>query len=142
MSAPSHLFATLAGMLQMANERLFALDLPTADDPASSRVWSRQRGGIVQALLVEPPVTVADAIIILATLSEWRDLVEGAGEDMTPRERRDLDEVTSIALTNVNVCFGGSLAQQPDYTADYRETLEWIGNQQKRWLPPVTEAAA
>lgn len=141
MSAPSPIFANLAAMLETARNRLLALDLPDADDGAASRVWSRQRNGLVDAVLAEPPVTSADALIILATLSEWRDLIEGAGDLMTERARRDLDEVTSIALANVNTCLGVTVACHDHHTPDYRETLAWADSQTQRWLPRVETQA-
>lgn len=135
MSAPSPIFAHLAAMMETARNRLLALDTPGADDSAASRVWSRQRNGLVDAVLAEPPVTSADALIILATLSEWRDLIEGAGDLITERDRRNLDEVTTIALANVNTCLGATVACHDNHTPDYRETLAWVDRQTERWLP-------
>jgi hypothetical protein len=142
MSTPSPIFARLAAMLHTARTRMEAVDLLNGDDMAPSRCWSRQRNGLVDAILAEPPVTVADALIILAALSEWRDLMEGVGEDMTTRERRDLDEVTTTAIANVNLCFGAHLARHKHHTPEYRDTLRWLDQQQARWLPRADEVQA
>jgi hypothetical protein len=135
MSAPSPIFAHLATMMQKASDRLAAIDTPDADDGAAGRTWSRQRNGLMETVLAEPPVTAADALIILAVLSEWRDLIGSEGDDMAARDRLALDEVTTIALANVNTCLCVRVSDQKHHTPDYRETMAWLDRQTERWLP-------
>lgn len=134
MSAPSPLFVHLAGMMQTAHDRLEAVDGSQADD-AASRVWCRQRNGLMAAIVVEPPVTVADATIVMATLAEWRDLLLGEGDDLSARDRRDLEEVTTTALTNCVTCIAGATPDDVPRTVDHLETIGWLERQTERWLP-------
>lgn len=134
MSAPSPLFVHLAGMMQTARDRLEAVDRSQCGDEAS-RVWCRQRNGLMAAIVVEPPVTVADATIVMATLAEWRDLLLNDGDDLSARDRRDLEEVRTTALANCVICIAAAAPTDAPNTVDHLETIGWLERQTERWLP-------
>lgn len=137
MSAHSPLFDHLTRMMETARNRLEAVDMFQDGDDVASRVWSRQRNSLMLAILAEPPVTLADGMAVLAILSEWRDLLLAAGEDMSARDRRDLDEVTTVALTNCNVCLSCAEPYDAQFTHDHVETIGWLHRDQERWLPTI-----
>lgn len=134
MSAFSPKFRFLTDMLQEAKSRLEAIDSSEAClEP--SRLWCRQREALMVAMIAEPPATLADAMALLAVLSEWRDLIGAQGEDMSARDRLALDEMTTIALANCNICLADSEPHDAQFTPDHIETIGWLQRQSERWLP-------
>jgi len=130
MSAFSPKFRLITDMLQVSKDRLEAVE-----DNEASRLWCRQRQGLMVAMIAEPPVTLADAMALLAVLSEWRDLIGSQGEDMAASERLALDEMTTIALANCNICLADAEPHDAQFTVDHVETIGWLQRKSERWLP-------
>lgn len=141
MNGLSTRFQFFAEMLQETRDRLYAVDAAGTDDEAS-RVWLRQREGLMVTTIAEPPITLADAIVVLAILSEWRDLLMGHGDEMSPRKRRDVDEMTTVALANCSTCMAGDPVNVRQHTDDHCETIGWLQRQTERWCPSMPGEAA
>lgn len=110
-------------------------DLSREEWAPASRVWSRQQEALSCAIIAEPPQSFDDVLAVLTELAGRHDLITGQGEDATPRELRDLGEMTAVAVKNCAVRLAALFRPDEEPTEAQHQALVWVSKQVGQWLP-------
>lgn len=132
----------LALMLDTVSQRQSALDdaqqrddLSNAEWAPASRGWCRQQQALSCAIIAEPPQNFYDVLTVLTELAGHHDLILGQGEETTPRELRDLHEMTTVAVSNCILRLAGLFPPEEEPTESQHQSLGWVSKQIEQWLP-------
>ena len=124
----------LALMREVAGRR--SEECPDAGDldaTAADRHWDRQYHALGVAIMSERPLNVADAVTVLACVSEMRDLAEPASQTNFASlvDNRDRTELTSIAVNNCLPILAAAVAADA-LTPGQHLHIAWAANRALR----------